>query len=436
MVPGLVGVLLCLAVAMSPWVWIRIRRGTSASSWGTPPVDHCIRHLSRDVSQSFSRSLQGRWLWVWFLLGGMGLLYLVIVWQASVRQIQVSCFSLTVSYTCCWLTGLLALLVAWFRMGRRNHVNLGLLANFFLSGGVLGSTFAMVLNSELILNWQRFSPTCNLMKIEMNARCNALAELMWLLTPGLVEETFKSVWLFFRLRRGLEDLPGRCCFCLPASRTYDCGCWFKLAPTPYHVLLCALASGAGFESFENLLYVFWNSRVFQNPGDTKAAQTVLAVGLSRLATSGMHMIWTGLIGLGLARQLFLQENQRPSLLAVLLPSMLAHGTFDYSVSALQSAAKAQQNEYAVLYICMFVGVIVASCCRFGALTGCKGAFFCGSSCCCAPDFWGAVFGIGAADAARQMVGQPVIQLEPPPQPAPLTATALEASQLEPSAPET
>merc|ERR1712070_693523 len=97
--------------------------------------------------------------------------------------------------------------------------------------------------------------------MSMTAACTTEAALMWIFTPGLVEETFKSVWLFFRLRRGPEDVPAKCCLCLPSTGAYDCGCWYKLAPTPYHVLLCALASGAGFECLENVFYVFSKSGV-------------------------------------------------------------------------------------------------------------------------------------------------------------------------------
>merc|ERR1712072_943257 len=87
--------------------------------------------------------------------------------------------------------------------------------------------------------------------------CQVKSALMWVLTPGLVEETFKAVWLFLRLYRNPEDLPRRCCLgVLPAAHSYDCGCWHKLAPTPYHVILCSLACGAGFECLENVFYVF------------------------------------------------------------------------------------------------------------------------------------------------------------------------------------
>merc|ERR1740138_1464487 len=102
-----------------------------------------------------------------------------------------------------------------------------------------------------------------------------MAALMWVLTPGLVEETFKSVWLFFRLRRSSDDLPSTCCFCLPAAGPWDCGCWYKLAPTPYHVFLCALASGAGFECLENGLYVFQKSQVLLDSDDSKAMSLML-----------------------------------------------------------------------------------------------------------------------------------------------------------------
>merc|ERR1712194_517810 len=141
---------------------------------------------------------------------------------------------------CCWTPSFLLLTYAWCRVGKCNCVPLGLLANFVIQGGIMGTSFALVLNTTLIVSWHNISPTCNPMEITMTLPCNVAAAVMWILTPGLVEETFKSVWLFFRLRRSVDDVPATCCFCLPASRSFNGGCWYKLAPSPYHVVLCTM----------------------------------------------------------------------------------------------------------------------------------------------------------------------------------------------------
>lgn len=415
--PGWLAVLLGLTVASSPWVWMSCRRSTATSSWGTPALDHWLQRYSRELSASFMNSLQGRWLWFWLLAGVIVLMYAGILMAAIANNVEAGWFSITVSYICCFLGGGVALALAWLRVGRSSDVRPGLIANFFLSGAVLGSAFALLLNNTLILGWAQVSPRCSPLNMHLDAGCTLAAELMWVLTPGLVEETFKSVWLFFRLRRGPEDLPSKCCFCLPSTRAHDCGCWYKLAPTPYHVFMCALASGAGFESFENLLYVFDKSDVFRTPHDPAAANMMQVTAFSRVAMSSMHMMWTSLIGLGLARRLFLPEARRPWLIGVLLPSMLLHGTFDFSATALGTVAKEVKDQdlqakLVLLFFCLMAVVIAISCLLFGVLTGCRGRLICDDGCCCAPGFWEAMFGPQAAEQRVAMAGPASQELQP------------------------
>ncbi|CAK0878001.1 unnamed protein product [Prorocentrum cordatum] len=154
---------------------------------------------------------------------------------------------------------------------------------------------------------------------------------MWILTPGLIEETGKAIWLFLRLRKSLGDLPETCFGCLPAntSRVF-CG-WFKLAPTPYHVLLCSLAGGAGFECLENMKYVF-------SPSDRMPQESPVEVVFARALSSNLHMMWTGLIGLGLARRMFPSGGPGSSLLCVVMPSVVLHGLFDFGITLIQNVA--------------------------------------------------------------------------------------------------
>merc|ERR1712151_1247330 len=123
------------------------------------------------------------------------ILYFLILFRVQAHQVAV-----TVAYICCWLTAFLVLATAYCRIGQPNGVPLGLLANFFLQGGVMGLLFAMLLNTLMLGSWQVLSHDCNPMTIMMTFVCNVEAALEWILTPGLIEETFKSLWLFFRLR--------------------------------------------------------------------------------------------------------------------------------------------------------------------------------------------------------------------------------------------
>jgi len=269
-----------------------------------------------------------------------------------------------------------------------------LLAVFFLSGGLLGALFACISEMLLMVSWDTLFPLCNIDRITrkqpvpMTVECNGLLATMMILTPGMAEESFKAIWLFYRLRRRHTDVPSTCCWICPATRAFDCGCWFKLAPTPYHVILAAMASGGGFEVFENLLYVFLYGSHYQ-----------VTTGLVRAFTAGLHVAWTGLIGIGLACRLFLPQNQRPSLPRVLLPSVLLYGLYDYSAVGLVSVSlDAEKREIpnqetvalVLLFFSMFLFTIFTTCILVGRRTGCR----CRRprSCCCLPGFWKDEFG--------------------------------------------
>jgi len=303
------------------------------------------------------------------------------------------------SYCLCWLPSFLLLFFAWWRVGVANQVQAGLFAAFCISGGSLGILFAMVLEVMEEPAWSIVSPDCNLFKMPLTLKCAASASAMWVLTPGLIEETGEAMWLFFRLRRRVEDVPaGCCCGAFGARPGGCCGCWYKLALTPYHVVLCALAAGAGFGVVENTKYVF--------SGLLPAWELAVA----RVATSGLHMVWTGLIGWGLARRLFCTGCQRPSLLRVILPSIIMHGLFDYSLLGLSSLERYRtqvpSEERRVHIGGLFVITLFLSscgaCCALAFLTGASSCCAGRCSCCCSPGFWEARFpdGVSVQPPAR------------------------------------
>eukprot|EP00928_Gymnodinium_smaydae_P015273 TRINITY_DN15613_c0_g5_i1.p1 TRINITY_DN15613_c0_g5~~TRINITY_DN15613_c0_g5_i1.p1 ORF type:complete len:467 (-),score=95.11 TRINITY_DN15613_c0_g5_i1:94-1494(-) len=395
--------LLCVAGAASigPWLWIAYRRGLSGSAWGacaSEEVAGAGAAPGLDVAHERRLRLRGRKCWLHLLLGATGLLilYHVVVSPDDQRE------DVLFSYMCCWGPAGLLLRHAYWKMGTPHGVEPGLLAIFFLSGGFLGILSAIVL--EMIDNaaWQVLLPRCSMtlmnsqyvmtrkgLAVEIDPltpSCGVAAALMWVLTPGLVEETMKSVWLFFRLRRSEKELPSTCCFCLPATGAFDCGCWFKLAPTPYHVLLCALASGAGFECVENAKYAFMSP--MQNDAHDSAN-----IAMMRILTSYLHMAWTGLIGHGLARRMFLPPERRPGLLAVIVPPIVCHGLYDFSTAAMGAVSlriKGHQMsaDTGNLLVVAFLGLLLLTCCgsycfvlrRFGLR-------LCPRRCCCAPDFF-------------------------------------------------
>ncbi|CAK0877998.1 unnamed protein product [Prorocentrum cordatum] len=332
---GSVFLLVVLEHAVGPWIWIA-SRGTSASAWGTAAAPG----PAREPTESFGRELlggRGRALSAVAVLFGAPLLWMLEGSRESLLDVLVC-------YTMCWLPSAILLIWAWGRLGKRNGVHPGLMANFFLSGAILGCAYAAFFEILEEMAWQMISPSCTAGNFDvgytiagqpfprpMTVTCGISVAGMWILTPGLIEETGKAIWLFLRLRKSLGDLPETCFGCLPAntSRVF-CG-WFKLAPTPYHVLLCSLAGGAGFECLENMKYVF-------SPSDRMPQESPVEVVFARALSSNLHMMWTGLIGLGLARRMFPSGGPGSSLLCVVMPSVVLHGLFDFGITLIQNVA--------------------------------------------------------------------------------------------------
>lgn len=406
--------IMSLSCSVGQWIWIGCRRTSDTSAWGTPewtPSNRIAQNPPRYFSQSFRNNLEGRSLWFLVLLVGVVALLLYYLDQAPTYYIQI-----TYGYACCWLTACVILFCVWRRIGKANGVKWGLLANFFIFGGLLSTGFSLVLEGfEMALLSLAF-PRCDMrwMDVAVSGKhlrpaqitpvCETLSGIMCVLVPGLVEETWKSVWLFWRLRRSEADLPNAVCFgaCSATSSSSCCGGWYKLAPTPYHVLLCALSLGAGFESMENVKYVFVNM-----PLRTSIEhRLLLPIASGRALTSGLHLVWTSLIGVGLARHIFLPIGRRPSLLAVVAPSMVLHGLYDYSLLTL-SAVAIRVNAKSTLineedainlifaFTMLLIVALIGSLGFLGYLTGfrcrCWKGICCYFQCCCFPGFWAELY---------------------------------------------
>ena len=138
----------------------------------------------------------------------------------------------------------LILLLAWWRLG--DGVTLGFLASMYLHSTLLSvflSAFTELLMTPL---WTRSFPDCQLGFTAAHAisprtePCEFLGFAAWLCIPGMIEETFKAVWFFFRLRRSVDDVPETCCCGMFFSQSSgDCGWWFKLAPAATRTVGCS-----------------------------------------------------------------------------------------------------------------------------------------------------------------------------------------------------
>eukprot|EP00929_Paragymnodinium_shiwhaense_P071036 TRINITY_DN36089_c0_g1_i2.p1 TRINITY_DN36089_c0_g1~~TRINITY_DN36089_c0_g1_i2.p1 ORF type:complete len:455 (+),score=27.12 TRINITY_DN36089_c0_g1_i2:71-1435(+) len=400
---------LCLCLAFAPWLRVMLKRPDAGTA-------------RRQPSSSFLQHAEGRAVWAVLLLVGFVCLFV----HLHVHKTEGVKESLLPAYILCWLGSFVIIGYTWYQVGRPNAVPPGLVANFFIWGGLLGVFISVVLNSDLMISWLKVSPQCNMaVMMEATWRCNALAATMWVLTPGLVEETFKAIWLFFRLRKAPDDFPGDGCLgwdCagLPAryplfgpvlrfiASLSDCRCWFKLAPTPAHVLLCAMACGAGFGCLENVMYVFCKTGTVTI--DTAVCRpdanmmqkkiTALTIASTRVATSALHIVWTALIGIGLSRRMFSPPEERPWIITIVAPSMLTHGLYDYAVSAMQSV-KLWERLGQVVPLWVSPGLLLLCC--FTCLSPC-GCLAYLTGCCLRPDFW--------RPRAQQFVGPGIELLAP------------------------
>merc|ERR1712224_1062645 len=79
--------------------------------------------------------------------------------------------------------------------------------------------------------------------------------------------------------------------------------------------------------------------------------------------------------------MFLKSSQQPSLWAVVLPSIVLHGMFDYGLTAAATAASREQLGLTVFFTLLVVCDLLASFLFIAYMTGAT------CTCCCSPGFW-------------------------------------------------
>merc|ERR1712232_786915 len=87
---------LCLSVALSPWIWMAMRPGTTTSAWGTSTVSSWTRCLAQNISPQ----LRGKNVWVFNLIFGILCLYVYTVFFHLPAKFRAAA---TFAYFCCWL---------------------------------------------------------------------------------------------------------------------------------------------------------------------------------------------------------------------------------------------------------------------------------------------------------------------------------------------
>lgn len=263
------------------------------------------------------------WVLVWCILYTLFIIGTIHSLRFGILVRTIAIWLLTI------LSGVGVPVLLYIKMGKPKGVSFGLIVNFFLWGGLGGCLFGSLMEEIMITLWHYAIPSCNLSTepVHTKTACQPLLLFEWILTPGLWEELFKVIWVYLRFKSQptwtdercvqsyrTDAVPRRTC-CIS---TKTCTCWWRLAKTPEAIFLGALAAGGGFESFENILYMFNNdSSLFMN-----FVRAVLC----------NHLLWTGYVGMRLAQRQFGPPNEQRSLICILLPVVFLHGLWDWCAS--------------------------------------------------------------------------------------------------------
>jgi len=176
-------------------------------------------------------------------------------------------------------------------------------------------------------------------------KCILMNVVQWILTAGIIEESFKFLSLL-RLRptyREIQDGIEGCRCRLPFTGR---GWWMKLGDCRLAIALCGVAAGGGLATTENFMYIFSKESLDKafTEGDLESAY-------GRIAASFAHMVWTGYASCGLAKYYFLDPSDpaRPKRkCSYLLPPIILHGLYNWC-STLQRCEQYEEEYEGKLY---------------------------------------------------------------------------------------
>ncbi|CAE7573465.1 unnamed protein product [Symbiodinium natans] len=255
-------------------------------------------------------------------------------------------------YICTFIAALMWVWYLWRSTTREGEVPLGLLVSIWFTTGTLSVGMCSLCNWAMVQLWAWLDPLCYITYPADNwpweytsTRCIMTNAVQWVLTAGIIEESFKFASLL-RLRpspsKVLQGVAG--CRCrlpgLPKA-------WYmRLADSPLAVALCGVAAGGGLATTENFMYIFSTESIDKafREGDLESAY-------GRIAASFAHMVWTGYAACGLAKWQFLPEGDpaRPrSRVQFLLPPIFLHGLYNWC-STLQRCEAYEETYQGQLY---------------------------------------------------------------------------------------
>jgi len=288
--------------------------------------------------------VRGRRCWIHTWVTTFALLYLVALALTAIRWSEDgityrSWWCVTKMFCCTFIAALVWVWYLWHSTTREGEVPPGLLISVWFTTGTVSVACCSVCNWSMVQLWSWMDPYCYITYPADNwpwsytsRRCVFVNMVQWILTAGIIEETFKFASLL-RLqptrakiqanlhRRRCGDRWRSCCGLLPRA-------WvLRLADSPISVALCGVAAGGGLATTENFMYIFSQESIRKafTEGDLESA-------FGRVAASFAHMVWTGYAACGLAKWQFLEPHHphRPRRrTSYLLAPIVLHGLFNW-----------------------------------------------------------------------------------------------------------
>lgn len=244
-----------------------------------------------------------------------------------------SWWCVTRMYVCTFIAALAWVWYLWRSTTQDGQVPLGLLFSVWFTAGTLSVGCCSLCNWAMVQLWAWMNPYCYITYPADNwpwdytsRKCIMINVVQWILTAGIIEESFKFAALT-RLRptagQILAGINNCGCSCCGLPR----GWWMKLADSPLAVALCGVAAGGGLATTENFMYIFSQESIEKafGEGDLESAY-------GRIAASFAHMVWTGYAACGLAKWMFLPEGDpaRPRRrTSYLLTPIVLHGLYNW-----------------------------------------------------------------------------------------------------------
>lgn len=285
------------------------------------------------------------------------ILYLASVAMAGLRWSENgfctrSWWCVTKMYICTFIAALMWVYYLWRSTTHEGEVPLALLVSVWFTTGTLSVGCCSLCNWAMVQLWAWMNPYCYITYPADNwpweytsGKCMLINVVQWILTAGIIEESFKFVSLL-RLRptaRQVNTTLASCrCKCPGLHKAW----WLRLADTPLAVALCGVAAGGGLATTENFMYIFSQESIEKAFGEND-----LESAYGRIAASFAHMVWTGYAACGLAKWQFLPEGHpaRPRRRTTyLLAPIVLHGLYNWC-STLQKCEPYEETYEGKLY---------------------------------------------------------------------------------------